>query len=237
MPRCLRSSAKRSDLEKAKFELKSIQKSKKKLLPVEKKKVLEKSRELHDEIEENHESLSIEIQRLKSLADIEEKTSSEEGSIELESQSGLDSDRSLLWDSQGDLASPLKDTSDILDTSFRFEEDQDSLPPALSRSRSVSVSVNRASYLTLESGEILDIQPVCRNLSGRFENLRASEPRGLASQDSFLERNLKAKELETLNLISEEVEEISEGNFDAEENLAVEKMEENVYKEHKEVEE
>ena len=62
--------------------------------------------------------------------------------------------------------------------------------------------------------------------------MRASEPRGLASQDSFLERNLKAKELETLNLISEEVEEISEDNFDVEENLAADKMEENVFKEH-----
>ena len=127
----------------------------------------------------------------------------------------------------------LKDTSDLLDTSFRFEEDQDSLPPALSRERSVSVSVNRASYLTLESGEILDIQPVCRNLNKRFDNLRpSSEPRSLASQDSFLERNLKAKEVETLNLISEEVEELNENNFEEEENLAAVEMEENIFKDH-----
>ena len=61
MPRCLRSSTKKSDLEKAKFELKSIKKSKQKLLLVEKEKVLKKSRELHDEIEKKHESLRIEI--------------------------------------------------------------------------------------------------------------------------------------------------------------------------------
>ena len=57
---------------------------------------------------------------------------------------------SLAWDNHGDLRSPLKDTSDLLDTSFRFEEDLDSLPPALSRDRSDSVSVNKAKYLTLE---------------------------------------------------------------------------------------
>ena len=57
---------KRSDFEKAELELKSITKSKKKLLPVEKQKNLKKSRELHDVIEENHESLRKEIERLKS---------------------------------------------------------------------------------------------------------------------------------------------------------------------------
>ena len=86
--------------------------------------------------------------------------------------------------------------------------------------------------MTLESGEILYIQSVCRNLNKRFEILRPSEPRGLARQDSFLQRNLKAKEVETLNLISEEVEELKEDNFEEEENLAADKMEENVYKEH-----
>ena len=223
---------KQRESKEAELELKSITKSKKKLVPVKRNKYSKKSRELHDVIEENHESLRKEIERLKSLADIDKESSSEEELVELESQSRLDSDRSLVWDNQGDLASPLKDTGDLLDTSFRFEEDQDSLPPALSRERSVSVSINRASYLTLESGEILDIQPVCRNLNKRFDYLRpSSEPRSLASQDSFLERNLKAKEVETLNLISEEVEELNENNFE-EENLAADKMEENVYKEH-----
>ena len=93
---------------------------------------------MHNAIEKNQDNLEIEIERLKYLDDIVEKTiSSEEESVELESRSRLDSDRSLVWDNQWDLSSPLKDTSDPLDTSFRFAEDQDSLPPALSRERSV----------------------------------------------------------------------------------------------------
>ena len=110
---------------------------------------------------------------------------------------------SLAWDDQGDIRSPLKDTSDILDSTFRFEE-EDSSPPALSRSRSVSVSVNRASYITEESsGNLVDLQPVCRslNLDLGSSSVGAS---GLISQDSFLERNIRAREAETLDLISEE---------------------------------
>ena len=152
MPRCLRSSVKRSDLEKAELELQGIQKSKKKLLPrVKRKKYSKKSHELHNAIEKNQDSLEIEIERLK-----------------------LDSDRSLVWDNQWNLSSPLKDTSYLLNTFFRFVEDQDSPPPALSRERSVSVSGNRSSYLTLESDVIVDIQPVCRNLNQRFNDSRPS---------------------------------------------------------------
>ena len=123
----------------------------------------------------------------------------------------------------------IQDTSDLLDFSFR-SEDQDSIPPALSRERSKSVSVNRASYLTLESGEILDIQPVCRNLNKRFDYLKQSGSCNLASQDSFLERNLKAKEVETLNLIAEEGENLDEEVFIDQDSEAA-KMEENTYKE------
>ena len=95
----------------------------------------------------------------------------------------------------------MKDTSDILDSTFRFEE-EDWSPPALSRSRSVSVSVNRASYITEESsGNLVDLQPVCRslNLDLGSSSVGAS---GLISQDSFLERNIRAREAETLDLIS-----------------------------------
>ena len=71
MPRCLRSSVKNSDLDKAELELQGIQKSKKKLLPrVKRKNYIKKSRELHDAIKNNQESLEKEIERLKSLADI-----------------------------------------------------------------------------------------------------------------------------------------------------------------------
>ena len=244
MPRLLRSSKKKVELE-----LQGIVKNKK-LLPREKEKHLEESRDLNKVVDENQEILWEEIGKLRNIAGTEEDSSSEEESVELRSseESEQGSSRSLAWDNQGDLRSPLKDTSDLLDTSFRFEEDLDSLPPALSRDRSVSVSVNRAKYLTLESGEILDIQPVCRNLNKRFEEASPGESRGLASQDSFLERNLQAKKLETLNLIAEEEEilniEEEEINLNTEEGRINEvfvnekeeleslKMDEDTYKNH-----
>ena len=242
MPRLLRSS------KKVELELQGIVKNKK-LLPREKEKHLEKSRDLYKVVDENQETLWEEIEKLRNIAGTEEDSSSEEESAEPKSseESEQGSSGSLAWDNQGDLRSPLKDTSDLLDTSFRFEEDLDSLPPALSRDRSVSVSVNRAKYLTLESGEILDIQPVCRNLNRRFEEASQGESRGLASQDSFLERNLQAKRLETLNLIAEEEEilTIEEEEIDLdteeernnevfvdEEELESLKMDENTYKDH-----
>ena len=64
--------------------------------------------------------------------------------------------------------------------------------------------MNRASYITEESsGNLVDLQPVCRslNLDLGSSSVGAS---GLISQDSFLERNIRAREAETLDLISEE---------------------------------
>ena len=154
---------KNTDLEGVKLKITSIKKNKKLVSKVQAKSYLESSRELNQVIEDNQEILKRDIERLKSLADIDENPSSEADSGEVESsRNQLGSVESLAWDNQGDLNLPLKDTSDLLDFSFR-SEDQDSVPPCLSRERSKSVSVNRASYLTLESGEILDIQPVCRN--------------------------------------------------------------------------
>ena len=198
---------------------------------------MESSRELNKVIEDNPEIIKLDIERLKSLADIDETPSSEGDSGEVESsRNQLGSVESLAWDNQGDLNLPLKDTSDLLDFSFR-SEDQDSVPPCLSRERSKSVSVNRASYLTLESGEILDIQPVCRNLNKRFEYLKQSGSCNLASQDSFLERKLKAKEVEMLNLSAEEADNLDDEVFIDQDSEAA-KMEENTYKEHlEEVEE
>ena len=107
---------------------------------------------------------------------------------------------SLTWDSQADIQSPLKDTSDTLD--FRFS-DLDSSPPALSKKRSVSVSVNRAYYLEGEDGQIGELQPVCRSLNSIFEGSEPQEQSGLITQDSLLERNLAAVHVETLALIDE----------------------------------
>ena len=198
---------------------------------------MESSRELNKVIEDNPEIIKLDIERLKSLADIDENPSSEADSGEVESsRNQLGSVESLAWDNQGDLNLPLKDTSDLLDFSFR-SEDQDSVPPCLSRERSKSVSVNRASYLTLESGEILDIQPVCRNLNKRFDYLKQSGSCNLASQDSFLERKLKAKEVEMLNLSAEEADNLDDEVFIPQDSEAA-KTEENTYKEHlEEVEE
>ena len=228
MPRNLRSSKKFVELE-----LKGIEKNKK-LLPRERKKLFKRSLDLNKAVEENQEDIWKGIEKFKDIAKTGEDSSTED---EISEGSKQGSSSSLAWDNQGDLRSPLKDTSDLLDTSFRYEGDQDSLPPALSRDRSVSVSVNRASYLTRETGEILDIQPVCRDLNFRFEEAGQGEPRSLRSQDSFLERNLQDKQIETLNLIREEEEicldlEERRNEVFVDEELEAIKMEENIYKNH-----
>ena len=144
--------------------------------------------------------------------------------------SQLGSGVSLLWDNQVDLKSPLKDTSDLLDTTFGFSGDRESgssPPPALSRERSVSVSVNRASYLCDETGEILTLQPVCRSLNRVLDNNPGpSGASGLISQDSFLERNLQAREVESLRIIHES-EESSDDEKNADEDSELLEPEEN----------
>ena len=80
---------------------------------------MESSRELNKVIEDNPEIIKLDIERLKSLADIDENPSSEGDSGEVESsRNQLGSVESLAWDNQGDLNLPLKDTSDLLDFSF-----------------------------------------------------------------------------------------------------------------------
>ena len=146
-----------------------------------------KSRRLQKQIDRNQLDLQLDIERL--TASREELTSQSSSSVSTPSRQLAESTGSLAWDEQGDIRSPLKDTSDILDSTFHFAE-EDSSPPALSRSRSVSVSVNRASYITEESsGNLVDLQPVCRslNLDLGSSSVGAS---GLISQDSFLERNI-----------------------------------------------
>ena len=77
---------------------------------------------------------------------------------------------SLVWDNQGDLQSPLKDTSDLLDHTFRFsdQDSTDSPPPALSKQRSVSVSVNRVSQVCDEL--------VCSLISNKFVEVSTTSP-------------------------------------------------------------
>ena len=104
----------------------SNKKNKKKVIPkVKAKRYSESSRELNEIIDDNQETIRLEIERLKNLADIDENSSSEGETVEGESSKDqLGSVRSLTWDNQGDLNSPLKDTSDLLDLSLRFEYHQ-----------------------------------------------------------------------------------------------------------------
>ena len=189
-----------TDLKLKKIELKS------KKGFTDKKNLKLKSRRLQEQIDRNQANLQLDIERL--TASTEDSSSESSPSVSSPSRQLVDSAASLAWDEQGDIRSPLKDTSDILDSTFHFRE-EDSSPPALSRSRSVSVSVNRASYVREESsGNLIDLQPVCRSLNLDLGS-SSTGASGLISQDSFLERNIRAKEAETLELISEEVAEES----------------------------
>ena len=146
-----------TDLKLKKTELKS-----KKGFP-DKRSLKLKSRRLQEQIDRNQANLQFDIERL--TASTEDSSSESSPSVSSPSRQLVDSAASLAWDEQGDIRSPLKDTSDILDSTFNFRE-EDLSPPALSRSRSVSVSVNRASYVREESsGNLIDLQPVCRSLN------------------------------------------------------------------------
>ena len=202
------------DSSKGKIELKVLFKRKRKSETQAKGERRARSLQLQDQISENQEIIQQEIERLSSLLSTFEgnpRSSSSSSSesvfdtpVSSPSASQLGSSASLAWDNQVDLESPLKDTSDLLDTTFGFLDDNElEAPPALSRERSASVSVNRASYVSHESGQIIDLQPVCRSLNRQFENPEPSEAIGLISQDSFLERNLQAKEVEALRIIDE----------------------------------
>ena len=218
MPRNLRRS---TLVQREEFELK------RKSFKVKKLALRKKSHELQQIIEQNKESLSRDIETLCSVVDTD-KTDSEESTEKSDDSVFVSEEEALDWDSQVDISSPLKDTSDLLDTTLNFE-DSESVPPALTRARSVSVSVNRAKYIGLESGEILDLEPVCRNLNQSFSsenNLR------LLSQESFLERNLKAKEVEALNIIDETDEHFIFDENTIEANKEDNKMDEGTYKGH-----
>ena len=130
------------------------------------------------------------------------------------------SNESLTWDNQADLSSPLKDTSDILDSSFIFG-DIDTCPPALSRDRSVSVSVNRANYEAV--GSEVNLHPVCRNLNRNFLASDSSNYNPeLITQDSILERNLAIRERDTVSLVREDIQEELEQLSDKVEIIEVE---------------
>ena len=68
---------KNNDLEVVKLKITSIKKNKKMVSKVQAKNYLESSRELNKVIEDNPEIIKLDIERLKSLADIDENPSSE----------------------------------------------------------------------------------------------------------------------------------------------------------------
>ena len=193
-----------------------------------------RSKNLTDLIRQEEDLFREEIQELYQLFSIYEDSQEEEtlqtsslisstaavAPPESSKSDKLGSSESLSWDTQVDIHSPLKDTSDLLDTSFSYS-DIDSCPPALSRERSVSVSVNRASYEPNEPGTELDLHPVCRNLNRQFLNSDSSESPDLINQDSILERNLVLRQRDVLLLVGEETE-VNLAQLSEEENLEVE---------------
>ena len=74
MPRCLRSSVKDTDLKVVKLKKTSIQKNKMLVSKVKAKRYLDNSHELNKVIEDNQETIRLEIERLKSFADIDENS-------------------------------------------------------------------------------------------------------------------------------------------------------------------
>ena len=245
MPKALRKSTlkqRESREEKERIKSKTIEKKKRKS-SISKAKVKEERRakidNLQEEIQLNQVIIQEGISELSSLQEFPEDSGSSSSSassntvfntpISSPRGSQVGSEASLAWDGQVDLLSPLKDTSDLLDTTFVFSDNRESEtspPPALTRDRSVSVSVNRASFLRDESGEIVSLEPVCRSLDRVLDyNPVPTGAVGLINQESFLERNLRAKELETLRIVEESDEGSVDGErIDEEQNLEEEEI-------------
>ena len=123
------------------------------------------------------------IQKVSEVNQIKEISVTESEDTEIQQIEGsvkTGSSQSLDWDSQADIDSPLKEC-DLLETSF-FE--QDFLPPALSKDRSESVSVNRANLVDLGE-EGFGLEPVCRNLNSSFDNYLKEGESDLINQDTL----------------------------------------------------
>ena len=117
---------------------------------------------------------------------------------------------SLEWDNQHDLDSPPKDEVD-LSTELLEEVAENISPSHLSSGRSVSICVNRAKYVSLETAGYSDLQPICRSINFN------------TSQDTLVEGNLRCSLVEALNVIEEgSIDSSQEGN----------KMEQNVFDGH-----
>ena len=144
-------------------------------------------------VEISEDSLVTEIRRLSSLFSIVKEKESQDNSY-------TGSSHSLDWDNQVDVESPLKDEdNETFDDQFVGSL----LPPAQSKFRSVSVSVNRVNYIEDEEGRFFDLQPVCRSLNSQFEDPLYGVELGLISQDTILERNLQLRSRAIIEQIEE----------------------------------
>ena len=161
--------------------------------PVIKRKRLEESDKLLKSVESNQNILQEEINRLSKIS--------------VDSSSDNDSIVSLEWDSQHDIESPPKEELDLISVTRKQFAASPDLSTNPARKRSVSVSVNRATFVSTESGEV-DLHPVNRSLDHQF------------LQDTLLERNLQNRREKELGLI---IEEHSSRQIT---------MDENVYQEH-----
>ena len=103
----------------------------------------------------------------------------------------IGSSESLDWDAKGDIDSPLKDE----EGGFLVE----SLPPALSKFRSSSTSVNRVNVVDVDEADF-DFQPVCIDLN----SLLAEAGTEQSLQDTILRNNLQFCEQRLLEGILEE---------------------------------
>ena len=198
MSRDLRESTKRQRDQKVKSGVDLLKVKKDSSVKGDKKEVIQKIPVVENITCDEEESIQkvSEVSQLRELSVVESREDTEVQVIEGFVKSG--SNQSLDWDSQADIDSPLKEI-DLLETSFF---DQDFLPPALSKDRSESVSVNRANFVDQGEEGGLDLQPVCRNLNSSFDNYLKEGP-DLINQDTLLKRNKNLVETVTLERICE----------------------------------
>ena len=156
---------------------------------IKRKQRLKESDKLLKSVESNQNILQEEINRLSNIS--------------VDSSSDNDSIVSLEWDSQHDIESPPKEELDLISVTRKQFAASPDLSTNPARKRSVSVSVNRATFVSTESGEV-DLHPVNRSLDHQF------------LQDTLLERNLQNRREKELGLI---IEEHSSGQITMDENL------------------
>ena len=209
MPRLLRKSTLAKTEETKTLITIRNRKPKKKLNPVKVKSMQgSTSSKLRSLIGKEEDLFKEELQRLYSLFCTIDESNSKSLTSPREQGGNSDTEESttdqvegegLTWDSSQDINSPEKDTSDIFDL---LVSSPPSVPPALSKDRSESVSVNLAEFDIVHTNSGLDLQlePVCRTESEVELGREQSKDLSLAPSPLQATRNLA----ETLPAIEEE---------------------------------